>query len=462
MPFFKRLSDSFWSYLSPRKPSANEPATPRTAPPVTKKPALPASSRSLKQLKRWSRSMSPNSRVDSWRATGSPSPGGRKRASTTPEPNNGDTGRRKMRKLYDGRGLRDVRDEEEDDDEDEEEEVDEDSSSIDDEEMRDDDGLSSMLSHVRVEGTPKPEDFQNEYESEVNVDNTEVFDDGDYHATPQRRKIVSLPEEQEAFGVSSNELRDAGWDDDYITLFQHIKMRGHEPLMPQRWRFSLRSMPIALFADSDDAFISSIRNDHFRAEKALEKLFELGGQVRDSIAVRSRLGPEVQVRRSVDAYLKWATLDGELDDHSAIPLLAVETKPADTPASELHENINRKLARLATRYRNAFRVLQSTETSPASRASTQYSYPVPTLYGIVASHALIAIMAYRPDDPTPDAKPIAFFDMNDSNYDVWNSLALSILMCHVRDVQVRIAEETGLGLKVAGRKSRGVSEDPDL
>lgn len=453
MPLFKRLSDTFWSYVSPQKTSAR-PHPPSTAPPVFKKPALPARPGALKNLKRATRSMSPNSRVDSWRATASTSPSKKKR-SVTPESHN--NGSRKMRKLDNGRAQRAQEEEDEDDEEDLEDEDDEDSDA--DEVMRDDEGLSSMFSTVRVDGSPTPEDFLDEYDSEVDVDGTQVLDDGDYHATPVRRKIATLPE---AFGVGSSEMRAQGWDDDYITLVQKIKLRGREPIMPQSWRFSLRSMPDALFAVDDDAFISSIRNEQFRAEKALEKLLELGGNVRASEIGGSRTRPEIQVRRMMEAYQKWAALDSGLDPHTAIPLLVLETKPADTPATELHEIANRKLAKLAARYRKAFRVLECTENSPASKASTQYSYPVPTLYAIVASHTLIAMMAYKPDDPKPDAKPIAFFDMRSINYDVWNALALAIMVCHARNVQVRIAEDTGLGAKVPGRKRRGVSEDPDL
>lgn len=399
--------------------------------------------------------MSPNSRIDSWRATASTSPSRNKR-SATPENRN-----YKMRKLDNGKARRVEEEEEEDEEEHDSEEEDDDDSSVD-EVMKDDEGLSSMFSTVHVDGSPTPEDFLDEYDSEVDVDETEVLDDGEYHTTPNRRKITTLPEEQKAFGVGSSEMRAAGWDDDYITLVQKIKLRGHEPLMPQSWRFSLRSMPDALFAKTDDAFIGSIRNEQFRAEKALEKLLELGGQIRDSELIKPRARPEAQARRLIEVYQKWAALDSGLDPHTAIPLIVLETKPATTPATELHENANRKLARLAARYRAAFRVLQSTENSPESKASTQYSYPVPTLYAIVASHTLIAIMAYKPEDPTPDAKPIAFFDMTNSNYDVWNALALSIMICHARNVQVRIAEDTGLGVVVPGKKRRAVSEDPDL
>lgn len=458
MPLLNYLSDAFWSYVSPHKQNTHS-HPPKTAPPVFKKPAIPARPGTFKKLKRATKSMSPNSRVDSWRATTSTSPS-RKKRSVTPESNG--YGSRKMRKLDNGRALRAEEEEDEDEGDAEDEEDEDEDGSVQDEVMRDDEGLSSMFSTVHVDGSPTPEDFLDGYDSELDVDGTRVLDDGEYHNTPVKRKITTLPEEQKAFGVGSSEMRAAGWDDDYITLVQKIKMRGREPLLPQSWRFNFRSFPDALFALDNDAFIGSICNEHFRAEKALEKLLELGGQVRDSDIVGSRTRPEMQIRRMMEAYQKWAALDSGLDQHTVIPVVALEAKPAGYSVTELHQNANRKLERLAARYRAAFRVLESTENSPASKASTQYSYPVPTLYAIVASHTLIALMAYKPDDPTPDAKPVAFFDMTNSNYDVWNALALAIMVCHARNVQVRIAEDTGLGVQVPGGKRRAVSEDPDL
>jgi hypothetical protein len=453
MPFFKRVSETLWSYISPRKTNKHS-DTPKTAPPVFTKPALPVRRTSLKNLKRTRKSMSPCERVDSWRATASTtskSPRNDKRAVT---PDRNGNGSRKMRKLDNGRAVRAeevVYEHQEDDDDD----------SLSDEVMRDDDGLSSMFSAVQVNGSPTPEDFLNDYDSEVDVDVTEVLDDGDYHLTPNRRKLTTLPHDEPTFGVGSQELRDAGWDDDYITLVQRIKLRGHEPLMPQRWRFGFRSMPDSLFSETNDAFVSSARNEYFRAEKALEKLLDLGGQVRDSLIESTPTRPHRQIRQNIEAYQKWAALDSDLDPDAVIPVLALVVRPGDTPATELHQIANQKLANLAARYRKAFRVLQSTEASPASKASSQYSYPIPTLYALVASHALIAVMAYRPEDASPDAKPIAFFDMKDSNYDVWNSLALAITLCHARNVQMRIAEDTELGVKVRGGKRRAASEDPD-
>lgn len=445
MALLKRLSDTFWSYVSPRKPVAHPP-TPQTEP-AFKRPRLPARKGSLHDLKRVGKSMSPTERVDSWRATtpASSRASGKRKNTLSPS-----QGRGKLRKGMDGRVIY------ADDDEDEASGQDEDMEDVESE-------LTSLVTDMRVKSpTPTPEDFLNDSDSNIDIDDTSVVDDATYHATPKRRKIVTLPAEQEAFGVSSSDLRDAGWDDDHITLVQKIKLRGHEPLFPRHWHFSFRFMPDALFAEDDDAFISSIRADHFKAEKALEALLDLGSRMRDSVAAEASTTPEQYARKAIDRYLKWAAQDSALDAKATIPLLTIVTGAASTPVAQLQATAHRRLTRLASRYRTAFRVLQSTESSPASKASTQYSYPIPTLYAIIASHTLVALVAFRPEDD--EIKPVAFFDFKDRDYDAWNSMALAIAVCHVRNVQVRIAEETGLGERVVGleREGDGGEEDPDL
>jgi hypothetical protein len=88
------------------------------------------------------------------------------------------------------------------------------------------------------------------------------------------------------------------------------------------------------------------------------------------------------------------------------------------------------------------------------------SYPIPTLYAIIASGTLIALTAYKPDDEEAEVKTLAFFNMKDKAYDIWNALALAIAVCHARNVQMRIADETGLGAKSPDAVEEE-SDDPD-
>jgi len=123
------------------------------------------------------------------------------------------------------------------------------------------------------------------------------------------------------------------------------------------------------------------------------------------------------------------------------------------------------MARLHEKYREAFRAEPSIEASPSLRKSTSaenlVAHPIPQIYALVASHTLVALVAFRPDSPTPEqeVRTVAFFDLRDKDYDVWNSLAMAIVACHVRDVRVKVAEETGLGRRVAGVEME--VDDPD-
>lgn len=278
------------------------------------------------------------------------------------------------------------------------------------------------------------------------------------------RRVVNLPEMLDMGNVATDELRLKGWDDDYITLIQKIFTRGYEPLLPAYLQFEYSFMPDGLFEDGDDAFVASTRGEHFKAGKALEQLLELGGRVRDRIYMAGRTQPEDQVKRQLDTFMKWAFDDAGIDNRSAIPILAMEIQPAGTDAPLLRANALRKCRRLAARYREALKVRRSVEFSPGSRSSngTLLSYPLPTFYAIIASHAIVALMAYRPDSEETELAAMAYFDFKDKNLDVWNCLALAIVVCHVRNVQMRIAEETGLGLRQQGYSEDEIEEDdPD-
>lgn len=52
------------------------------------------------------------------------------------------------------------------------------------------------------------------------------------------------------------DLRDAGWTEDAVFLFQKLGMRGFEPLMPSSWAFNFVMFPRIMFTKNmDKAFI---------------------------------------------------------------------------------------------------------------------------------------------------------------------------------------------------------------
>lgn len=305
------------------------------------------------------------------------------------------------------------------------------------------------------------------------VDDTEVLSDDAYtDGTPIKRKLISAEEAEIERGVSPAELRAQGWDDDHITLVERLTLRGFEPVLPAYWKFNYPWLPEGLFCNDDDSFIRSVTDEMAHSHRAFDDLLEMSSHIRDGIfyndkkPIRQQIVrslPERQGKKFIEKFLNWADKDSGLDLKRAIPMLTIVARPKEVPPGTIQRIARNRLARFAEQWKEAFRIRQSIEGSPVSRASTVLTYPIPTLYAIIASFNLVALVAYRPEDgPDADIRSVLLMDNNNVNYDFWNALAIALVVCHVRNVRVRIAEDTGIGLKVPGLDDNEMESDPDL
>lgn len=305
------------------------------------------------------------------------------------------------------------------------------------------------------------------------VDESAVLSDDEYtDGTPIKRKIISAEEASLDLGISPEELRAQGWDDDHITLMERLTLRGFEPVLPAYWKFNYPWLPEGLFCKDDDSFICSVKDEMAHSHRAFDDLLEMSSRIRDGIfyndgkpvgkqVVRSL--PERQGKKYIEKFINWCDKDSGLDLKQAIPMLTIVARPKEVAPEAIQSIARNRLARYAEEWKEAFRIRQSIEGSPVSRASTVLTYPIPTLYAIIASYNLVALVAYRPDDgPDADIRSVLLMDNNNVNYDFWNALAIALVVCHVRNVRVRIAEETGIGLKVPGLEEDEEESDPDL
>ncbi|KAI7227344.1 hypothetical protein KC330_g8444 [Hortaea werneckii] len=501
---FKRVSDSFWAYVSPVKDNkpdtANE--TPHTSPAKTKGSSTSPRKSSLDEIVRQSRSMSPVARVDSWQLGPSSSGVGVKRKGIFGEIQDRTQKRGKM--AYGLDDSDDAMESGEESMEDGDEEMDEslygegpadgESEEVEygadgeDYNIPDADSLAEDMSNIRMRMSPNAsddsdaedeapigyvssedadaEDIEAEADDDEPEDTTLVVSEEEYAREHSRSKKVSVPVELSNRGVSSEELAAAGWSEDHIFLVQRIAMRGFEPLLPQYYYMDFRYLPDALFVQDDDkerAFISGVKGPTFHGIKALEKLFTLGGYVRDMTNFRCNTTPEMQFKRHLQDFIKWTDRDSGLDTKTTIPPLTLVMQNSDTPISVLQESARRKMAKIHVRYHAAFSAHQTIEhSSPSSSStSTKLHQPIPQIYALMASWTVIALVAYRPDlDEDHQVKVVSHHNFDDKDYDVWNSLALAIVLCHVRNVQLKIAEETGLGVRQPGVEEE--EDDPDL
>lgn len=65
---------------------------------------------------------------------------------------------------------------------------------------------------------------------------------------------------------------------------------------------------------------------------------------------------------------------------------------------------------------------------------------VPTLYGVISSHTIMAFVSYDVHAATPSLRTVAMFDFGQEGYDVWNSLAIAIFVIHCRNRMMELQD----------------------
>lgn len=128
--------------------------------------------------------------------------------------------------------------------------------------------------------------------------------------------------------------------------------------------------------------------------------------------------------------------DGEVDeDWSELPLFKTVTWPANVHSSVGERQMIEKLSFLHEQWSDALATQESEEN--------HVPLEVPTLYGITASHTVMAFVSYAPpteENETPQLRLIAMFDFGKEGYDVWNSLAIAIFVTHCRNRMMQLQE----------------------
>jgi hypothetical protein len=82
---------------------------------------------------------------------------------------------------------------------------------------------------------------------------TMVVDDGTYMTL---QKKINIEKERNRRDQQGHELREAGWSEDVVFLFQKLGMRGFEPILPIGWIDDFETVPEDLFTENmDKAFI---------------------------------------------------------------------------------------------------------------------------------------------------------------------------------------------------------------
>jgi hypothetical protein len=145
--------------------------------------------------------------------------------------------------------------------------------------------------------------------------------------------------------------------------------------------------------------------------------------------------------------------DGEVDHiWPDLPLFKTVTWPKNIHSTVGEREMIQKLGDLHDQWYDALRI-QEAEARPNTVVPE-----VPTLYGVTASHTVMAFVSYAPpreEKEEAQLRLIAMFDFGKEGYDVWHALAIAIFITHCRNRMMQLKD-------ILPEPEHLTEEDPDL
>jgi hypothetical protein len=145
--------------------------------------------------------------------------------------------------------------------------------------------------------------------------------------------------------------------------------------------------------------------------------------------------------------------DGGVDNlWPELPLFETVTWSKNVHSSVGEARMLQKLGNLHNQWHEAL------EVQKAEDESRMVVPEVPTLYGVTASHTIMAFVSYAPptdEKEKPQLRLIAMFDFGIEGYDVWHALAIAIFIAHCRNRMMQLKE-------MLPEPELLTEEDPDL
>ncbi|KAI9703869.1 MAG: hypothetical protein M1836_007641 [Candelina mexicana] len=257
--------------------------------------------------------------------------------------------------------------------------------------------------------------------------------------------IPTLEEERKKRENALKQIAAGGWAVGEVAFYHKLTMRGFEPLLPTLWAPDFKTIPLSLFSSNDkQTLINSVSGNDFRAIKALRNLLTLGSRVRSKIECGGH--PEEMARHEITKYIKWSHQDSSIVKKNHIPNITVAISKPDQSTTVVERQVTSTLRALAAQYRDTFRIHKSVENDTSSESGSEseiekYSRPLPTLFGIIVAHSIVAFVTHDSADPGATIRPMGMFDFGLRTMDVWNSFAVAILVVQARNFLVGLRDE---------------------
>lgn len=301
------------------------------------------------------------------------------------------------------------------------------------------------------------------------------LDIGEKRRQEEQLRAAENPEEDE-FDMAAflqdqvrrgQKMVDHGWNRETVNAYMLIERREREILFPDSWRSQFPQFPADLFSNRCNPDAGLLRaltpNRDTTMKWAITKFLEMAPRVRNSSRPNGhtfyKRRPEGLVEEHIKQYAKMAYKDAGLERDvrkKHIPeLFTFASAIYGTEMEVLEYMILQKLRRRAAQVLDLLRITKATPSEAVDAAASSidgrpptlfahggqyYLYEPPTIYGFVNLKTVCALVAYEPLGTTITLRQIAVFELHKDVYDVWNCIALALVVIWCRDIMLDLQE----------------------
>ncbi|CAG8902191.1 unnamed protein product [Penicillium nalgiovense] len=220
--------------------------------------------------------------------------------------------------------------------------------------------------------------------------------------------------------------------------------RGCLPTIHRHWEKDFSTLPESLFFSGKDDetqrkesnfVLENDKGSEFYAIRAFQELLKICGNVRDYCNILD-ICPGIYIKKSIEKYLRWALTDaGVRVQPDTPPVHVIYCKNQDEEPKEAFNKVAKALERL----------LDTWQGQLAAPHDGEKAWPA--LIGFVLCGPVLSVICLdtnpHPQTLTQGIKFLGHFDLSDFDQDVWNTLAIAILVMHIKRAVAKLAKAYG-------------------
>lgn len=165
----------------------------------------------------------------------------------------------------------------------------------------------------------------------------------------------------------------------------------------------------------------------------------------------AKKSPEETIRKHLETYYRWSMADAGLQHIQHIPVISIATAAPNESTASVLNRLNDQLHTAAEKYYSLW-----IDEDATNDIELCYFHDLPTLYGVLITRSVVAILTHDTIHPGEAARFLARCDFQNEDTDGWMALALSVLFIRARNYLMELEEQGELGPEI-----EHVTDDPD-